>query len=51
MYNLYLVYNLAVWLQQINKLYLLTLTHGLQLRCASKMRRYFSRESWTTRNV
>jgi len=26
MYNLYLVSNLAVWLQQINKLYLVTFT-------------------------
>jgi len=27
MYNLYLVSNLAVWLQQIHKLYLLKLRH------------------------
>jgi len=28
MYNLYRVSNLAVWLQQINKLYLLTYLHA-----------------------
>jgi len=32
MYNLYLVSNLAVWLQQINKLYLLTTSGGRRIR-------------------
>jgi len=31
MYNLYLVTNLVLWLQQINKLYLLTVTAGVRV--------------------
>ena len=41
MYNLYRVSNLAVWLQQINKLYLLTYLHAAYMasgkRCLKAM--------------
>jgi len=43
MYNLYRVSNLAVWLQQINKLYLLTYnTATRQPLCVATCRHYHS---------